>query len=102
YAQWLAPRLAAFRAANPEVRLQLIADEDADFTEANLDFAVRLVEGPGDLEGDQLAPASRVLVTAPGGAEGWIEWPGFALPEGEAEHVVLQVGNAGQAMASVL
>ena len=65
YAQWLAPRLAAFRAANPEVRFQLIADEDADFTEANLDVAVRLVEGPGELEGVQLAPASRVLVAAP-------------------------------------
>jgi hypothetical protein len=42
---------AAFRAANPDARFQLIADEDADFTEANLDLAVRLVEGPGDLEG---------------------------------------------------
>src|SRR5690606_11342796 len=98
-------------AANPEVRFQLIADEEADFTEANLDFAVRLVEGPGDLEGVQLAPASRVLVAAPPkdgardgkhAAEGWIDWPGFTLPEGAAEQVLLQVGNAGQAMSSVL
>ena len=103
YAQWLAPRLAAFRAAHPEIRFQLIADEDADFTEANLDVAVRLVEGPGDLEGVQLAPASRVVVSAPGAAEGWIAWPGYQLPEGEADDaVLLQVGNAGQALSSAL
>jgi LysR family glycine cleavage system transcriptional activator len=107
YAQWLAPRLAAFRAASPEIRFQLIADEDADFTEANLDVAVRLVEGPGELEGVQLAPASRVLVAAPqvvaGGADdGWISWPGYPGPADGAEEVVLQVGNAGQALSSAL
>ena len=64
YAQWLAPRLASFRQAHPEVRFQLIADEDADFTEANLDVAVRLVEGPDDLEGVELAPAQRVTGSA--------------------------------------
>jgi len=103
YAQWLAPRLAAFRAARPEIRFQLIADEEADFTEANLDVAVRLVEGPGDLEGVQLAAASRVLVAAPDGADGWIAWPGHPGPgDGSAEEVLLQVGNAGQALSSAL
>jgi LysR family glycine cleavage system transcriptional activator len=102
YAQWLAPRLAGFRAANPEIRFQLIADEDADFTEANLDVAVRLVEGPGDLEGVQLAPASRVVVAAPGGAPGWIGWPGYQLPDVEEKDLLLQVGNAGQALSSAL
>ena len=101
YAQWLAPRLATFRQANPEVRYQLIADEDADFTEANLDVAIRLVEGPGDLEGVQLASASRVLVGSPGGADGWIAWPGFAIEDRPGE-VILQVGNAGQALSSAL
>ncbi|MEO6152494.1 MAG: LysR family transcriptional regulator [Croceibacterium sp.] len=100
YAQWLAPRLASFRAAHPEVRFQLIADEDADFTEANLDVAIRLVEGPGELEGIQLAPGSEVIVGAPAGAEGWIAWPGFEVPEGE--DVLLQVGNAGQVLSSAL
>jgi DNA-binding transcriptional LysR family regulator len=107
YAQWLAARLATFRAASPEVRFQLIADEDADFTEANLDVAVRLVEGPGDLEGVQLAPASRVLVAAPGAADGWIAWPGYPGPESDppvaaGDDVLLQVGNAGQALSSAL
>jgi len=100
YAQWLAPRLAEFRAAHPEVRYQLIADEDADFTEANLDVAIRLVEGPGELEGVELARAERVTVAAPGAPEGWIAWPGCPPPD-EAE-VLLQVGNAGQALSSAL
>ena len=100
YAQWLAPRLAEFRKAQPEVRYQLIADEDADFTEANLDVAIRLVEGPGGLEGVQLAPGGEVTISAPGAAEGWIAWPGFEVPQGE--EVLLQVGNAGQALSSAL
>ena len=100
YAQWLAPRLATFRAAHPEVRYQLIADEDADFTEANLDVAIRLIEGPGELEGVQLAPGARVTVAAPDGGQGWIAWPAYPAPEGE--EVVLQVGNAGQALSSAL
>jgi len=102
YAQWLAPRLAAFRAEHPDVRFQLIADEDADFTEANLDVAIRLVEGPDDLEGVQLAPGSKVTVAAPDAADGWIAWPGFPLPDGADEKVLLQVGNAGQALSSAL
>ena len=100
YAQWLAPRLATFRAAHPEVRYQLIADEDADFTEANLDVAVRLVEGPGDLEGVELARAQRVTVAAPGAPDGWIGWPGCDVPEGAEPEV--QAGDAGQALASAI
>jgi len=101
YAQWLAPRLAAFRAANPQVRFQLIADEDADFTEANLDAAVRLVEGPDDLEGLELAAARRLTVAAPDAPDGWIVWPGWPEPSDGSE-VLLQVGNAGQALSSAL
>ncbi|RPF70735.1 LysR family transcriptional regulator [Aurantiacibacter spongiae] len=100
-AQWLAPRLATFRADRPEVRFQLTADGEADFTEANLDLAVRFVEGPGDMEGVQLAPGERVSVTADADAPGdWIEWPGFALPEGE--RVAMGVADAGQALACAL
>ena len=100
YAQWLAARLAAFRRANPEVRYQLIGGEEVDFTEANLDVAVRLVEGPDDLEGVQLAPAQRVVVAAEDAPDEWVAWPGAPLPDGAEP--ALQVGNAGQALASAL
>jgi len=102
HARWLAPRLASFMADNPEARFTLIAEEDADFTEANLDLAIRLTEGPGDLEGVQLAPGKRVAVAAPNlqPDAGWIVWPGMSLPEGAV--VVLNVSNAEQALASAI
>jgi DNA-binding transcriptional LysR family regulator len=100
YAQWLAPRLAGFRAANPDVRFLLVADENADFTEANLDLAIRLVEGPGELEGVQLEPGMRVTVSAPDAPAGWISWPGFEPPEGEVAGLI--ASNAGQALASAI
>ncbi|MDP3907035.1 LysR family transcriptional regulator [Novosphingobium sp.] len=96
FAAWLAPRLAAFRAANPEVRYSLIDGEDADFTEANLDLAVRWAEGPGELEGVQLGAAARVIV----GAGDWIGWPGDAQPGGAGADAPLTVGDAGQAFAA--
>lgn len=100
YAQWLAPRLAAYRAANPDVRFALVADEHADFTEANLDLAIRLVDGPGELEGVQLEPGHTAIVAAPGAPADWISWPGFE--PGEGEPVALVAGNAGQALASAI
>ncbi len=97
FAAWLAPRLAAFRKANPEVRFSLVSDEDADFTEANLDLAVRWAEGPGDLEGVALGEPGRITV----GEGCWIGWPGDATPDGEeCEHPPLSVGDAGQAIAA--
>ncbi len=99
YAQWLAPRLARYAADNPHAHFTFVADENSDFTEANLDCAIRLVDGPGDLEGVELAPASRVTVAAPGAPERWISW-GLALPEGAEPQVV--VSNAGQALSSAL
>ncbi len=86
YAQWLAPRLAGFRKDNPDIRIQIAASEDAEFTEANLDLAVRLVEGPGELEGVQLEPGHRVVVAAPGAPDGWISWPTFETPDGRENH----------------
>ncbi|MFN2100276.1 LysR family transcriptional regulator [Altererythrobacter sp. MF3-039] len=104
YAQWLAPKLAQFREANPSITYQLIENENADFTEANLDLAIRLVNGPGELEGVELAPARRVIVAAPGASEEtlstWIDWPGKELPEGE--RACVHVGNAGQALSSAV
>ena len=100
FAQWLAPRLASFRAANPDARFALVADELADFTEANLDLAIRLVEGPGDLEGVQLEPGLQVTVAAPAAPDAWIGWPGFDPPADAA--VALTASNAGQALAAAV
>ena len=93
FAAWLAPRLAAFRAANPDVRFALVDGDQTDFTEANLDLALRWAEGPGDLEGVAIGPAARVTV----GEGDWISWPGD--PQDDAP---LAVADAGQALAAAL
>jgi len=101
FAAWLAPRLAAFRRDHADVRFVLVDGETTDFTEANLDLALRWTEGPGDLEGVALGPARWVTV----GEGDWIAWPGDALPggaqggEGGAGSPV-HVGDAGQALAA--
>lgn len=104
FAEWLGERLARFQAQTPGVHYILTGDEHADFTEANLDLAVRLAEGPGDLEGLQLTAPLRVTVAAPGlageAAERWIDWPGAPLPEGALPGIT--AASPGQALASAL
>ena len=102
FAAWLAPRLVAYRKANPEVRYSLVDGEMTDFTEANLDLAVRWVEGPGDLEGMQLGPAELVTLGARDGGDDWIAWPGDPSPAGESGtgEALLTVGDAGQALSA--
>lgn len=100
YAQWLSARLASFQADHPKVQFRLVADENADFTEANLDLAIRLVDGPGDLEGVELAPAKRMTVSAPNASDAWIEWPGVTLPDNT--RATIKVGNPGQALSSAI
>ncbi len=95
-AKWLAPRLAAYGRTDPELRFALMSNEgEIDFTEANLDLAIRLVEGPGDHEGVRLADGAMVTVAAPeGGGDTVIAWPGAPLDEGAA----LRVADAGLAI----
>lgn len=100
FAEWLAPRLAQFQAGAAGVQYILTPDEHADFTEANLDLAVRLVDGPGELQGIQLAPAMRVTVAAREHRDAWIEWPGMPLPDGVTP--CTKAGSPGQALASAL
>lgn len=111
-AAWLAPRLAAFRADNPHVRFVLVDGETTDFTEANLDLAVRWTDGPGDLEGVPLGKPEWVTV----GSGDWIGWPGDPAPDadsngapegaleddGEATKPPIVVSDAGQAVAAAL
>ncbi|WP_295631555.1 LysR family transcriptional regulator [Novosphingobium sp.] len=114
FAAWLSPRLAAFRAGNPHVRFQLAAgDGEIEFTEANLDLALRWAEGPGDLEGVAIGPAAMQVVCGTGAEADppgldapwphapWVAWPGDPAP-GEEEGVepMLGVADAGSAVSA--
>ncbi len=90
-AKWLAARLAAIRAQDPELRFQLLASDDGlDFTEANLDLAICLADGPGAHEGVAIGPRGFVTV----GEGPVIGWPGSPLDEATA----VTVADAGLAM----
>ena len=95
-AKWLAPRLAAYGRNDPELRFVLVsADESLDFTEANLDLAVRYGVDAGEHEGVRLAEGALVTVAAPqGGGETRIAWPGCPDDEGAG----LRVADAGLAL----
>src|SRR3546814_6552419 len=70
-------RLARYSASDGELRFSMMAaDEPLDFPEANLDLAVRLLDGPGEHEGVRLGEAVFVTVEeAGGGPEHKIDWP---------------------------
>ena len=97
--KWLLPRLSAIAAADAELRFVLVStDGEApiDFTEANLDLALRWGEGPGALEGEAIESDGMVTVAAPGGGgEAAIGWPGATDAAGP---VGVQVGDAGLAI----
>ncbi|MEQ9662223.1 MAG: LysR family transcriptional regulator [Parasphingopyxis sp.] len=87
---WLLPRLADYAKSDGDLRFQLIAaDEPLDFTEANLDLAIRFVDGPGELQGVRLGDPEAVWV----GEGDLLCWEG-----GKAEEIRLIVGDAGLAM----
>lgn len=95
--KWLLPRLAEIAKADGELRFVLIgADEPPDFTEANLDLAIRWGEGPGELEGEGLESEGMVTVERPGGgADTRIAWPGCTPEDAVA---LVRVGDAGLAI----
>ena len=62
-ARWLAPRLAKIAEADPDLRFTLIAaDQPLDFTEANLDLALRWTAGAGELEGVAVSDGAMTVV----------------------------------------
>ena len=72
------------------------ADEPLDFTEANLDLAVRFTDGPGEHEGIRLGEGRFVTVEAPGGGpDHKIDWPGCPAEDGMA---IMRVADAGLAI----
>jgi len=95
--KWLAPRLASYARANPDLRFSLMHSEgELDFTESNLDLAVWLTEGPSGLEGVPLGDAHFIWVAAPGytGAT-VIGWSGCPHP---GENLALRLADAGLAL----
>jgi LysR family transcriptional regulator, glycine cleavage system transcriptional activator len=95
-AKWLAPRLAVYGRGDPELRFVLVgADEGLDFTEANLDLAIRYGKDAGEHEGVALAAGAMVTVAATtGGGPTRIAWPGCLDDEGAG----LRVADAGLAL----
>jgi LysR family transcriptional regulator, glycine cleavage system transcriptional activator len=95
--KWLLPRLSGIAARDADLRFALVTADDAvDFTEANLDLAIRWGAGPGDYEGEALESAGMVTVERPGGGlDTRISWPG--CPEA-AEMSIMRVGDAGLAI----
>lgn len=96
-AKWLNARLATYAAGDGELHFSMVAaDEPLDFTEANLDLAVYLTDGPGEHEGVRLGDGLFVTVEAPkGGPDHKIDWPGCPAEDGTA---IMRVADAGLAI----
>jgi LysR family glycine cleavage system transcriptional activator len=94
--KWLMPRLARIATADTDLRFVLIAaDGEVDFTQANLDLAIRWGEGPGEHEGEAIESEGMVTVAAPGGGhDAAIAWPGAPEEAG----VLVRVDDAGLAI----
>ncbi|GGB36675.1 hypothetical protein GCM10011380_27570 [Sphingomonas metalli] len=105
--KWLMPRLAGIAARDADLRFVLLAadthgDQGIDFTQANLDLAIRWGEGPGEHEGEAIESEGLVTVAATGGgADGAIGWPG-GLDDVNAAVRVADAGLAIDAAAAGL
>ena len=96
-AKWLASRLAAYGRSDPELRFVLLAaDDELDFTQANLDLAIRLANGAGEYEGARLAMPGFVTVGVDSGVAAAIGWPG--CPQSDGTGSMLSVADAGLAI----
>jgi LysR family transcriptional regulator, glycine cleavage system transcriptional activator len=103
-ARWLAPKLARIAAADPDLRFTLIAaDQPLDFTEANLDLAIRWTENANGLEGVAIA-AGEVTHIAPADGEGAfrVAWCPEDNAPNEDDRPVMRVGDAGLAIDAVI
>ncbi|MFA5969443.1 MAG: LysR family transcriptional regulator [Sphingomonas sp.] len=95
--KWLMSRLADIARADGELRFVLVpADDVLDFTEANLDLAIRWGEGPGEHEGEALESDGMITIERPdGGADTRISWPGCL---NDPDVSLVRVGDAGLAI----
>ncbi|KQM48036.1 MAG: LysR family transcriptional regulator [Sphingomonas sp.] len=104
--KWLMPRLAQIAEADPELRFVLItADENVDFTEANLDLAIRWGDGPGEHEGEALESEGMVTIGKPGSdseaAIAWLGEDGVALVRVTDAGLAIDAAAAGLGRATV-
>ncbi len=100
-AKWLGPRLAAYGRTDPELRFVLLGgDDELDFTQANLDLAIRFGDGSGEHEGLALGRTGHVVVAGPNGGDAAIGWPGCPEQEGAALITVADAGLAIDAAAA--
>ena len=103
-ANWLAARLAALSAADPELRWTLLSTDDGlSFAEANLDLSIQWGEAPADMEATALAPGGLTAI-APAGADSGhaVVWPGAPEPAvAAADRPLLRVADAGLAINAV-
>jgi LysR family transcriptional regulator, glycine cleavage system transcriptional activator len=100
--KWLAGRLAAYRAVEPEVRFSVHAsDAGLDFTEANLDLALCFDSSAAGHEGVEIGPRGFAGVGA-GPVIGWPKSPvaGEGLTVADAG-LALDAALAGLGMAIV-
>lgn len=89
--KWLNARLAAYSAANPDVKFVIVPhDGDVDFTQANLDLAIIYAEGSGEHEGVALAEGALVRVGL-GAPIAWANGPDVDAP-------LMHLGDAGLAL----
>ena len=66
--RWLAPRLACFAEAHPEIALQIVTGQrDPDYDRDGIDMEIRLRPGSADasVRADRIAPTRLVAVTGP-------------------------------------
>ncbi len=95
-AKWLTARLAAYAAAQPDMRFIVSAhDGEVDFTQANLDVAIVFVREPQEegIHGKPIAVETLVTVAAPGATpDKRISWPGDSEADG------MTVADAGLAL----
>lgn len=98
--KWLQPKLAQFASDHPETRFALVAGTGQDdFTEANLDCAITLTDGPGELEGVLIGDSDFLCIKATSADAGArIDWPG--CPAGAEDEPVIRVADGGLAIAA--
>ncbi len=101
--KWLIPRLAAVRAALPDVAVTLVVTPGpVEFAEANLDLALGYGPPPSDLEHASLGSAAMVAIAPPGQDAQplpLIRWADAA--GGDPAAALLTVGDAGLAIDAV-